>query len=231
MDAQTRPAPRAAAFFDVDGTLVDGTIVDYYVYFRKRLMSPWKRPLWITAYLLKCLYYLHVDRRDRMRFNRLFYRDYAQCSAPAVKALARGCFRDVIIPRLFAEASSCVSDHQGMGHLPVLVTGSLDFIMSPLAEFLGLKDMLCVSLIEKEDRFTGELREPPLCGDEKARRIRAFAAERNIDLSQSHAYGDSVADLPMLEAVGHPHVINPDRALAAIALARAWPSHAWSRKS
>ena len=63
---------------------------------------------------------------------------------------------------------------------------------------------------------------------EKANRIRRFADAGGIDLSLSHAYGDSIADLPMLESVGHPHVVNPDKALAATAKSRNWPMHRWT---
>ena len=87
--------------------------------------------------------------------------------------------------------------------------------------------MLAPSLLESEGRFTGELDGPPIGEQEKARRIRRFAEENDISLSRSHAFGDSIADLPMLEVVGHPHVVNPDRALSAIARARAWATHHW----
>ena len=58
--------------------------------------------------------------------------------------------------------------------------------------------------------------------------MRTFAETHAIDLAASHAYGDSIADLPMLETVGHPHVVNPDKALAAVARRRRWPIHRWT---
>ena len=88
--------------------------------------------------------------------------------------------------------------------------------------------MLACSLVESDGVFTGELGGPPIGEEEKVRQVRRYAEENGIDLSQSYAYGDSIADLPMLEAVGMPHAVNPDRALKAVARARGWPMHEWT---
>jgi HAD superfamily hydrolase (TIGR01490 family) len=227
----TESTPPTAAFFDVDGTLVDSTIVNYYVYFRRRRKSRLAGGLWFGLYLLKCLYFIVIDKLDRSRFNRVFYRDYRGLSAADIDRLAGDCFQDVIHPRCFAQGVECVREHQRQGRTVVLVTGSLDFIMRPLAEVLDVKEVLAASLAVHDGRFTGELATPPVCDGEKARRIRRFAEEQGIDLSQSYAYGDSIADLAMLEIVGFPQVVNPDRRLSALAQARNWPIYHWTFKS
>ena len=89
-------------------------------------------------------------------------------------------------------------------------------------------DVIAPSLVESNGLFTGKLGGPPIGTEEKARQVRSYAQTHDIDLAQSHAYGDSIADLPMLECVGFPHAVNPDRALAAIARERNWPVHQWS---
>ncbi len=114
------------------------------------------------------------------------------------------------------------------GREVVLVTGSIALIIEPLASRLGVTHVVAPSLVESNGRFTGELDGPPISDEEKARRVRQFAGENHIDLSRSHAYGDSIADLPMLETVGFPHAVNPDKALAAAAHTRGWPIHQWS---
>ena len=58
--------------------------------------------------------------------------------------------------------------------------------------------------------------------------MRRFAETHDLDLTESFAYGDSIADLPMLETVGHPRVVNPDKKLSAVAKKRGWPIHHWS---
>lgn len=217
-----------AAFFDVDGTLVNRTIVHYYIYLRRRLMSPLRAALWHPAYLLKCLYYLALDAVDRARFNLAFYTDYRGLPAADVRRLAPECFREVICPHVFAQARAVVETHRREGRSLVLVTGSLDFLMQPLAEEFGFHHLLAASLVELNGRFTGVLSTPPIGKQEKARMVREYAAAHGVDLSASYAYGDSLADLPMLEAVGYPNVVNPSRRLRNIARSRGWPVHRWA---
>lgn len=225
------PAPasrRAAAFFDVDGTLAATTIVHYYVYFRRRQMSPLWSKVWYSAFLLKCGYYLLLDRIDRGRLNVVFYRSYAGLPVERIKAQVEDCYRDVIKPRCFEQAAPCIAEHRAAGREVVLVTGSIDWVIAPLAAALEATRVVAPSLVESDGRFTGELDGPPLGADEKARRVLALAEAEGIDLSASHAYGDSIADRPMLELVGHPHVVNPDKRLAAVAKACGWATHRWT---
>ncbi len=219
--------PKEAVFFDVDGTLQRTNIVHYYVYFRRRLMSPMWHKLWSIVYLFKCVYFLLLDRVDRARFNVVFYRGYAGMSGSMVKAWAADCYRDVMAPRGFPACMECVAEHRRAGREIVLVTGTIDFIVAPLARTMGVTSVLAPRLVERDGRFTGALDGPPLSDQEKARRVQRFAAEHDIDLTRSHAYGDSIADLPMLETVGLPHVVNPDRALAKTARLRGWSIHQW----
>jgi len=217
----------SAAFFDVDGTLVNSTIVHYYMYFRARRLPPVVRPLWRAAFTVKCLYYLAIDRLNRSRLNVIFYRSYAGLPAAEIKAQVDDCYHEVIAPRRFPQAATCIEAHRAAGRSVVLVTGSIDFIVRPLAERLGAHSVVAPALRECDGRFTGELDGAPVGDEEKARRLREFARRHSIDLAGSYAYGDSIADLPMLECVGHPEVVNPDRALRAIAQARRWPVHCW----
>lgn len=219
---------RAAAFFDVDGTLVSTTIVHYYVYFRSRRLSPLWRRVWYAGFLAKCGYYLLLDKLDRSRMNVVFYRSYAGLPVAELQSQAVECHRDVIRPRCFAEGANEVVRQREEGRRVVLVTGSIDFIIAPLARELAVDHVLAASLRAANGRFTGELDGPPIGSEEKARRIRRFAEGHDIDLAASHAYGDSIADLPMLETVGHPHVVNADKALAAAAERRGWPAHRWA---
>jgi HAD superfamily hydrolase (TIGR01490 family) len=218
---------RAAAFFDVDGTLAHTTIVHYYIYFRRRRMSPLIGAIWQRLYLVRCLHYLLVDRLNRTRLNTIFYRSYRGMPARDIRELADDCHAEVVQPRRYTEGVSCVRAHRYAGRMIVLVTGSLDFVIAPLAAELGADAVLAASLEEHDGAFTGRLTGPPLSDQEKARRVREFARERGIDLVASYAYGDSVADLPLLECVGHPNVVNPNRRLRRIAESRRWPRHTW----
>lgn len=227
MNRRQRADPSVAAFYDVDGTLVQTTIVHYYVYLRKRLLSPIVATVWHCWYTVKCLYFLILDKIDRTKLNVVFYKDYRGLPASQVKKLAPLCYEHVLVPRRLKEGWDSVGEHIKAGHRAVLVTGSLDFLILPLADALGVDAVIAPSLVETDGVFTGQLTGPPIGGEEKAVQIRRFAEGNGIDLAESHSYGDSIADLPMLEAVGFPHAVNPDRALARIARSRGWPIHHW----
>ncbi len=218
---------RQAAFFDVDGTIVKTNIIHYYLYFQRRRLPALWRDIWSAGFAAKCLYFLLLDKIDRTKLNIVFYRHYRGLPVGEIDSLVDACHRDVIMPRLFPMAQRCVEEHQRAGRQVVFVTGSVDFIMRPLATLLGVEHVLAPSLVRRDGRFTGELDGPPLAGAEKARRMREFASRFDVDLAGSHAYGDSVADLPMLEAVGHAHAVNPERALAKVAKQRGWEAFQW----
>jgi len=221
---------REAAFFDVDGTLCDTTIAHYYRYFMLRRLSPLAGRLWYATFLMRCGYYVLLDKFDRQRLNVVFYRNYAGLPAAEIKAQAAQCHHDVVIPRRLEQAASCIEQHRAAGRSIVLVTGSLDFIIEPLAAEIRADAVIAARLMESDGRFTGKLDGPPIGGEEKGRRMRDFAAEQGIELARSHAYGDSMADLPMLEAVAFPHAVNPDRGLRTTAKKRGWPTHHWKVK-
>jgi phosphoserine phosphatase len=90
-------------------------------------------------------------------------------------------------------------------------------------------DVLCSTLAQENGAYTGELTGAPVAGDARARMLASFARRRNLDLSRSYAYADSISDLPMLEAVGNPVAVNPDRRLGAAAKDRGWRVEHWDK--
>lgn len=219
---------RQVAFFDVDGTLCDTTIAHYFRYFMFARMTPWRRRVWYPWFLVKCGYYLLLDKIDRGRLNVVFYRNYAGLPVAEIKARAEACEREVVGSRWYEDAGTCVAEHRAAGRDVVLVTGSLDFIVESLARRIRAADVLAAKLVEVDGRFTGALDGPALGGAQKARLMREYAERSGVDLAMSHAYGDSFADVPMLEAVGFPHAVNPDAKLAALAARRGWAVHRWA---
>lgn len=219
---------QAAAFFDVDGTLVHRHIVHQFVHIRQQMLPAFFRPFWMGAFLAKVPYYVMLDKVSRTRLNEVFYRNYAGLPADSVRARVQSCFENVIRPSIYAEVEACLEEHRRAGRRIVLVTGSIDFIIAPLAEHFRVDACFAPTLVQRGDRFTGELDGPPVGSTEKARRVLAYAEKEGIDLGASYAYGDSIADLPMLESVGFPHVVNPDKPLAAAALDKGWPRLNWT---
>ena len=220
--------PQVAAFFDVDGTLVNSTIVHYYVRFRLQLLHPLIRPFWLAGFLLKIPYYLLLDRVSRTKFNQVFYRNYRGMEVERLKQLSLETFDTFLRSKIYPAAAEQILEHKEKGHLVVFVTGSLDFIITPLAEHLQADHVLSMLLQEQDGKFTGELTSSPLGEEEKARVMKAFAQEHGIELAGSYAYGDSRADLPMLRCVGTPVVVNPGKALCQIASESGWQICEWS---
>jgi HAD superfamily hydrolase (TIGR01490 family) len=112
--------------------------------------------------------------------------------------------------------------HQARGEQAVVVSASLADLVEPLAERLGLDAALASRAETRDGVYTGRA-ESFLHGAAKADAVRRFAADREIDLAASSAYTDSRSDIELLEAVGHPYAVNPDRALRRAASARGWP--------
>jgi|CXWL01.1.fsa_nt_gi HAD superfamily hydrolase (TIGR01490 family) len=218
---------KSAAFFDVDGTIIDTTIVHYFLYYKLRFTPRWKVRIWYPWFLAKCGVYLAMDKFNRGLLNSIFYRNYAGLSVAETKTAAADCVRHISDSKWLVGAREKMQEHRGAGQEIVLVTGSLDFLMESLAGVLGGGSVLAARLEERDGRFTGKLAGGPVIAEEKRRRMLEFAVRNRIEMKQCHAYGDSSADLSMLEAVGFPHAVNPDRKLRAIACKRDWPIHDW----
>jgi len=129
---------------------------------------------------------------------------------------------EIITPLIYREAMDLIDLHHLAGRKVYLVSASPEEIVGPLANFLGVDGYIgSRSKVDEEGRYTGEL-DFYAYGPYKVAAIRQLAAEEQIDLSRSYAYSDSYTDLPMLELVGHPVAVNPDRVLARIAKERGW---------
>ena len=216
------------AFFDVDGTIVDATIVHYYAFYRTWGYSVPKRLLWTLGFLPKVVYYMVLDKISRSRFNQVFYRQYRGFERGECVSRSERLFNEVMRPRMFTGAVERIREHQQRGERVVLVTGSLDFIVEPLAEYTKADDLIALSMKEKNGRLTGEPEGPPIGDEEKARIVRDYAERRGIDLDRSYAYADSSSDRPMLDLVGHAVVVNPGGKLKKAAEAGGWEVVSWT---
>jgi phosphoserine phosphatase len=110
----------------------------------------------------------------------------------------------------------------GPGHAVVIISSSGHEVVDPIARLLGVDDVIATRMQVAGGRYTGQM-EFWAYGTAKADRVQALAAERGYQLADCYAYSDSATDLPLLETVGHPHAVNPDRPLRKIARERGWP--------
>ena len=130
---------------------------------------------------------------------------------------------DVLVAKVTPYAIPLLEQHRRNGVKTVLATTSPDHLVRPLAKRLGLDDLIATRYVVRDGRFTGQLDGPFVWSTGKLAAVRRWAAEHDTDLRESFAYSDSVYDVPLLSAVGHPFAVNPDPRLRLVAVARRWP--------
>jgi HAD superfamily phosphoserine phosphatase-like hydrolase len=139
-----------------------------------------------------------------------------------VKRIVADTLNQVVGPITYKEAVELIAKHKDEGRPVYIVSAAPEEIVEPLARYLGAQEAIASQAAVSAGRYTGQLLNYTY-GPQKAATIRLIAERDNLDLTESWAYSDSATDLPMLEAVGHPVVVNPDRALRRIAQMRGWP--------
>lgn len=217
----------AAAFFDVDGTVVHANIIRYYVFLRTAGMGPLRKTLWIASFLPRIPYYFVLDKISRRLFNSAFYHNYTHMDPTELEMKAEIHFREFMQPRIYAGAVARMLEHRKNGDLIVLITGSLEPIVWPLAQRLQITEVVAARLRRQNGIFTGELERGPITNERKAESLREVAAKHGLAPAHCYAYGDSMDDLPMLHSVGHAVVVNPGRRLRKIAEAKGWEILEW----
>jgi HAD superfamily hydrolase (TIGR01490 family) len=212
-----------AAFFDLDKTVIARSST---LAFGRPLM---KEGLISKATILKAVYaqlvYHLVGADDaKMEKARVALLELTKgWEKEKIQALVTETITEIITPVIYAEALELIGQHRSAGRRVYIVSSSGEELVKPLAEHLGVPHFIATRVgIDAEGRYNGEL-EFYCYGENKAVAIRERAARYGIDLAASYAYSDSITDVPMLEVVGHPHAVNPDKELRAVAVDRGWP--------
>jgi fatty acyl-CoA reductase len=214
------------AVFDVDGTLVETNVVEYFLWMRLRAQPVEEWPAFMAQMLREAPRWLYLERRSRAEFQRSFYREYDGLDYEVMKRLGREALDAVTLRRIYPEGMRRIREHKRAGHRVLLLTGALDVVVEPLAELLEV-EVDCAHLLVKEGRLTGDLQAPPPAGEARATLLEEYAARNGIVLSESFAYADSLSDLGMLELVGTPVAVNPDARLSQVAGQRGWRVERW----
>jgi HAD superfamily hydrolase (TIGR01490 family) len=222
-DAATSAAPAlAAAFFDLDKTII-----------AKSSALAFGRPLYQAGFLnrisllkagiAQISYMTFGADHDQMERAREEMLEMTKgWDKVAVEQLVREIVDEVVSPLVYAEALALIDEHKRVGRKVVIISSSPEEIVKPLARYLGVDHVIATrAKIDDEGRYTGEM-EFYAYAESKAEAIQELAAAEGLSLPDSFAYSDSVTDLPMLQAVGHPVVVNPDKELAQEAEERDW---------
>jgi len=214
------------AVFDIDGTLVETNVVEYFLYMRLRAQPLEDWPLFMARMLREAPRWLFLERRSRAEFQRTFYREYDGLDYEVMKRLGREALDAVTLRRVYPEGMRRIREHKRAGHRVLLLTGALDVVVEPLAELLDV-EVDCAHLLVKEGRLTGDLQSPPPAGEARASLLEEYATREGVVLAESFAYADSLSDLPMLEICGTPVAVNPDARLSQVAGQRGWRVERW----
>jgi HAD superfamily hydrolase (TIGR01490 family) len=212
-----------AAFYDLDGTLLSCNLVTMHAYYARNDRSPVKSMYQFVKVLLSVPFLFGLDLYSRSLFNVFAFRAYRGMHRDRLIGLADDLFEVTLKPSIFPRAGSLIDTTRDLGYRNVLVTGTLDFQIRPIALHFGIDEVICNRLEFKNHVATGRVLPPLLAENEKALSIREYAAQHGIDLAKSCAFSDSSADVPMLSAVAHPVATNPTRRLRRIALQKNWP--------
>lgn len=209
------------AIFDLDNTLLDGDS-DY---------------LWGRFLIEQGV----VDAVEYERKNSAFYADYRNgsldiaaflrfslqplCDHPLPDLLAwRAAFmREKIVPIILPSARALIEHHRQTGDRLLIITATNHFVTAPIAECLGIADLIATNPELIDGRYTGRVTGTPAFQQGKVKRLHQWLQEQRLTLKDSYFYSDSINDLPLLSEVTHAVAVDPDPQLAAIATERAWP--------
>jgi HAD superfamily hydrolase (TIGR01490 family) len=212
--------------FDMDGTLVRKNTGRLYVQFeydrgRMSLARVAEVATWHARYLTG---YLDIDGLAEKAIGW-----YQGRLMEEIEAEMEGWFHAYVVAHVSEAARRCVASHLGRGDVVAIATGGTEYATRPLAKHLGIEHWICSEVELKEGRITGKLLRPACAGGGKVLRTRRWLAQHfpGVELSQVTFYSDSITDLPLLEAVGKPIVVNPDLRLAWTARHRGWPILRW----
>jgi HAD superfamily hydrolase (TIGR01490 family) len=220
----------AAAFFDLDRTLISGASIFPFAVeaWRAGMVGNDEIVRWAVGAMAFKLFGDTGEKSDGVRADVL-----GKVAGVSVDTMTE--VSQAVLPRLAdrvrPESRRLVKMHDDAGRDTYIVSAAPQGIVQPLAEVLGMTGAIGTRGRVVDGHFTAELDGPFVYGAGKAEAVEKLAADMDYNLQQSYAYSDSISDLPMLEAVGHPVAVNPDRELERIAHERGWPVVIFARRT
>jgi HAD superfamily hydrolase (TIGR01490 family) len=225
-ETPTEPARRAtgrpAAFFDLDKTIIakSSTLAFSRPFYAGGLIS---RGSVLRSAYAQFVYLVGGADHDQMEKMREFLSKLsAGWDVQTVRDIVGDTLHHIVDPLVFDEAVSLIEEHHLAGRDVIIVSASGTEVVEPIGEMLGADGVIATRMRVQEGRYTGEI-DFYAYAENKVEAMREIARDKGYDLARSYAYSDSATDVHMLEAVGHPHAVNPDKELRRHAAAQGWP--------
>jgi putative phosphoserine phosphatase/1-acylglycerol-3-phosphate O-acyltransferase len=218
---------KIGAFFDLDQTLLAGFSATSFVRERFARGGITRRELSTTFYGALSFALGRTGFSDLMTVTTAAYGGLEES---ALEEVGEEVFVKHLAKQIYPEARALVQAHQAAGHTVAIITSATRYQADPVARDLGIEHVLCTELEVEEGVFTGEVIRPTCYGEGKAIAGQELAAREGLDLEESYFYTDSHEDLPLLEVVGRPRPLNPNRQLSQIAKERQWPVRRFSSR-
>jgi HAD superfamily hydrolase (TIGR01490 family) len=222
-------SPRAtAAFFDLDKTIIakSSSLAFSKPFQAGGLIT--RRAVLRTVYAQFVFLAGGADHDQMEKMRQFMSQLVAGWDVATVREIVADTLHNVVDPLVYDEAVSLIEEHKLAGRDIVIVSTSGTEVVEPIGAMLGADRVIATRLEIVDGRYTGGI-EYYAYAEEKAAAIRELAAERGYDLTECYAYSDSITDVHMLEAVGHPSAVNPDKELRRIAGAEGWPVLVFSK--
>jgi putative phosphoserine phosphatase/1-acylglycerol-3-phosphate O-acyltransferase len=218
---------KVGAFFDVDRTLLAGFSAAAFM--RDRIAS---QGLDVAGTLKSMV------GAVRFGMNQMSFPSFLEESSGNLVGLSEEDLAEVgervfsqrLVTEIYPESRALVEAHQRRGHTVAIISSATHFQIDALARELSIEHVLCTELEFENGNFTGRVKRPACFREGKALAGQNMAAEHEIDLSQSYFYTDGHDDLPLLDIVGNPRLVNPDRDLAQVGSRRGWPVYCFQSR-
>ena len=217
-----RPGGKPAAFFDLDKTIIakSSALAFSRPFYAGGLIN--RRSVLRSSYAQFVFLVGGADHDQMEKMREFLSRMVTGWQVDAVREIVAETLHNIVEPLVYEEAVSLIEDHQLAGREVIIVSASGSEMVEPIGELLGVDAVIATQLATAEGRYTGGI-DFYAYAENKASAMEELADLRGYDLAESYAYSDSITDVHMLEIVGHPRVVNPDKDLRRVAKERDWP--------
>ncbi len=224
---ESQSGPETVAFFDLDGTIIFGYSIASI--FLERVLGGGLTPQDAFQQFIGLVGHGVSDTPYSTLLEEAA-ESLAGASEQEFMELGEKVFGKYLAGAIYPESRALIRAHQQRGHTLVILSSATRYQIDPIANELGIKHVLCNHLEVSGGEFTGEVCEPLVFADGKRVAAEAFVVDTSASLESSYFYSDGYEDLPMLEAVGFPRPLNPDRKLEEAARVRNWPVRKFSSR-